>query len=147
MAVFNVMFIPSVLNDDYDLFDDVFNNNFWPFRNNNLMKTDVEEKDGKYIMKTEFPGFNKEDIKMSLKAGTLRIAASHSENNDEKDQKGKAIREERYAGLMERFFYVGKNVKESDIRASYKNGILAVEVPDQKEIENKPEETKYNDIQ
>lgn len=141
-----MMFVPSVFNDNYDLFDDVFDNNFWPFRNNNLMRTDIEEKDGKYIMKTELPGFNKEDIKMSLKDGTLRIAANHSENNDEKDKKGNVIRQERYAGSMERSFYVGKNVKESDIHASYKDGVLTIEVPDMKQVENKPE-TKYIDIQ
>lgn len=135
-----MMFIPSVFND-------VFDNNFWPFRNNHLMRTDVEEKDGKYIMKAELPGFNKEDIKMSLKDGTLKIAANHSENNDEKDKKGNVIRQERYAGSMERSFYVGKNVKEADIHASYKDGVLTVEVPNKKEIENKPEEQKYIDIQ
>lgn len=136
-----MMFMPSVFNDeDYDLFDDVFDNNFWPFRNNSLMRTDVEEKDGKYVMKTELPGFNKEDIRMSLKDGVLNISAKHNENNEEKDQKGNVLRQERYAGEMSRSFYVGKNVKESDIHASYKNGLLTVEVPVAKQEETKPEE-------
>ena len=84
---------------------------------------------------------------MSLKDGVLNIAASHNENKDEKDSKGNVVRQERYAGNMSRSFYVGKNVKESDIHASYKNGVLSVELPDQKAIENKPEEQKYIDIQ
>lgn len=136
-------FVPSVLDDDYDLFDEVFDNNFWPFRNtDSLMRTDVEEKDGKYVMTCELPGFNREDIKMSLKDGVLNIEAAHHENNDEKDKKGNVIRQERYEGSMNRSFYVGKDVKESDIHASFKNGVLSVEIPEVKAVENKPEE-KY----
>ena len=140
-------FVPSVLNDEFDLFDDVFDNNFWPFRNSDsLMRTDVEEKDGKYIMNMELPGFNKEDIRMSLKDGTLSIAAKHHENNDERDRRGNVLRQERFEGSMMRSFYVGKNVKESDIRASYQNGILTVEMPDGKQIASEPEK-KYIDIE
>ena len=143
-----MMFVPSVFNDrDYDLFDDVFDDNFWPFRNNgNLMRTNVEEKDGRYVLSTELPGFNKEDIKMSLKDGVLSIEAAHNENNDEKDKKGNVIRQERYEGSMSRSFYVGKDVKESDIKASFKNGVLSVEIPEVKEVEEKPEE-KYISIE
>ena len=139
-----MMFVPSVFDDrDYDLFDEVFDNSFWPFRNSgNLMRTNVEEKDGKYVLSTELPGFNKEDIRMSLKDGILSIEAAHNENNDEKDKKGNVIRQERYEGSMSRSFYVGKKVKESDIRASFKNGVLSVEIPEVKEVEDKPEE-KY----
>ena len=139
-----MMFVPSVFDDrDYDLFDEVFDNSFWPFRNNgNLMRTNVEEKDGRYVLSTELPGFNKEDIKMSLKDGVLSIEAAHNENNDEKDKKGNVIRQERYEGSMSRSFYVGKDVKESDIKASFKNGVLSVEIPEVKEVEEKPEE-KY----
>ena len=92
-----MMFVPSVFDDrDYDLFDEVFDNNFWPFRNSgNLMRTNVEEKDGKYVLSTELPGFNKEDIRMSLKNGVLSIEAAHNENNDEKDKKGNVIRQKR----------------------------------------------------
>ena len=143
-----MMFVPSVFDDrDYDLFDEVFDNSFWPFRNNgNLMRTNVEEKDGRYVLSTELPGFNKEDIKMSLKDGVLSIEAAHNENNDEKDKKGNVIRQERYEGSMSRSFYVGKDVKESDIRASFKNGVLSVEIPEVKEVEEKPEE-KYISIE
>ncbi len=142
-----MMFVPSVFDRDYDLFDDVFDDAFRPFRNtDSLMRTDVEEKDGKYVMTCELPGFNKDDVKMSLKDGVLNIEASHKENNDEKDKKGNVIRQERYEGTMSRSFYVGKDVKESDIRASFKNGVLSVEIPEAKEVEEKPEE-KYISIE
>lgn len=148
-----MMFVPSVFDDhDYDLFDDVFDaNDNWLNRvwngTSNLMRTNVEEKDGKYIMTTELPGFDKNDIKMTLKDGVLSINAEHNSNKDEKDQKGNVIRQERYAGSISRSFYVGKSCKESDIHASYKNGVLKVEVPDNKAVEHKEDTTKYIDIQ
>lgn len=139
-------FVPSVLDDSFDLFDDVFDD-FRSFRNmDSLMRTDVEERDGKYIMNIELPGFNKEDIRMSLKNGTLRIAVKHHANNDERDNRGNILRQERFEGSMMRSFYVGNNVKESDIRASYQNGVLTIEMPDEKQIVSQPE-TKYIDIE
>ena len=36
---------------------------------------------------------------------------------------------ERYMGSCSRSFYVGEDVKESDIHASYRNGTLCIQVP------------------
>ena len=55
-----------------NLFDDMFDDMFRaPVMNNNtLMKTDIHEKDGKYILDIEVPGVKKEDVKISLKMVT-----------------------------------------------------------------------------
>ena len=45
-------------------------------------------------------------------------------DKDEKDKKGKLIRQERYSGSMQRSFYVGENITEEDIKASFKHGVL-----------------------
>ena len=44
---------------------------------------------------------------------------------------------ERYEGSMSRSFYVGDEITEKDINASYKNGVLTLELPkkDQKKVE------------
>lgn len=42
---------------------------------------------------------------------------------------GKWLRRERYMGSCSRSFYVGEDVKESDIHASYRNGTLCIQVP------------------
>ena len=99
-----MMFMPDVRND-FDLFDDVFRSPVFDLEP--AMKTDISEKDGKYLMKTDLPGFSKEDIKVSLKNGTLTIHAQHDSNKDTKDKKGRLIRQERYSGAYTRSFYVG----------------------------------------
>jgi HSP20 family molecular chaperone IbpA len=103
------------------------------------MKTDVHEKDGKYILDVEIPGYKKEDVKISLFNGTLTISAEHNETNEEKDAKGRVLRQERYNGTCTRSFYVGDAIKDTDVKASFENGILRIEIPTE---QKKEEETK-----
>lgn len=124
-----------------DLFDDIFDNMFRTptYTNNAVMKTDVHEKDGKYILDVEIPGYKKEDVKISLFNGTLTISAEHNETNEEKDAKGRILRQERYSGTCTRSFYVGDAIKDTDVKASFDNGILKIEIPTE---QKKEEETK-----
>ena len=124
-----------------DLFDDIFDNMFRTptYTNNAVMKTDVHEKDGKYILDVEIPGYKKEDVKISLFNGTLTISAEHNETNEEKDAKGRVLRQERYSGTCTRSFYVGDTIKDPDVKASFDNGILKIEIPTE---QKKEEETK-----
>ena len=54
------------------------------------------------------------------------------------DKKGKLIRQERYSGSMQRSFYVGENITEEDIKASFKHGVLNLTLP-KKDKEKLPE--------
>ena len=102
-------------------------------------KTDVTEKDGNYLLDMELPGYGKEDIKIELKDGYLNVSASKNTSNEEKDDKGNVIRQERYTGSCSRSFYVGDGVKETDIKAKFENGELKIVVPVDapKEVEEK----------
>ena len=107
----------------------------------NLMKTDVKEKDGNYEVAIDLPGFKKDEIKMELENGYLTISAAKGLDKDETDKEtGKYIRRERYAGNLSRSFYIG-DVKQEDVKAAFKNGILSISVP--KEDKKAKEEKKY----
>ncbi|MBW9212498.1 MULTISPECIES: Hsp20/alpha crystallin family protein [Terrabacteria group] len=117
-----------------ELFDDMFgassmNNSY------NLMKTDVHEKDGQYLLDMEIPGVKKEDIKVSLFNGNLTVEASRSSHNEEIDNHGKVIRQERFSGTTSRTFYVGTAIDQSDIKVSYDSGVLHIELPTEKQKE------------
>lgn len=77
----------------------------------------------------EVPGFAKEDISIELHDGYLNISAKKSNDNDEKDNDGNIIRRERYSGSCSRSFYVGDDIKQEDIKASYNNGELIITLP------------------
>lgn len=125
-----------------DWFEDVFPD--FGFAGNAMMKTDIREKDGKYVLDIDLPGYKKEDIKISLYNGNLTVKAEHSTTNEEKDAEGRILRQERYSGTCSRSWYVGDAVKDSDINASYHDGILTLSVPSEKATEES--ETKYIDI-
>ncbi len=141
------MLAPSIYEEK--LFDDLFN--FPYFRELNhmerklygrhadrLMKTDVKEEDNQYEVSVDLPGFAKEDISLELNDGYLTISASKDMNNDKSDKKGKLIRQERYSGSMQRSFYVGEQVTEDDVKASFKHGVLSLTIP-KKEQQKLPE--------
>lgn len=128
-------------NFGFDLFDEMFKDPFFSRRENQnaVMKTDIREKDGDYLMDIDLPGFSKDDINAELHDGYMTVTAKKEENNDEKDDKGNYIHRERYSGSCSRRFYVG-DISEADIKASFKDGTLHLEIP--KEEPKKLEEQK-----
>lgn len=121
-------FVPSKMSLFDNAFDDLFNDSF--FRTNSgVMKTDIKEKDGSYLLDVELPGFKKEDIHLNLENGYLTIEANHNIENSEKDQEGNVIRRERSYGSCSRSFYVGDAITEEEIKAKYENGELKIFLP------------------
>lgn len=127
-----------------DLFDSFFDDMFPTFNTASVMRTDIREKDGNYLLDIDLPGYKKEDIKISLYNGNLTIQAEHNDTKEEKDAKGNVIRQERYSGTCSRTFYVGESIRESDIHAAYENGILTLQIPTEQKKE--AEEKKYINI-
>ncbi len=144
------MLYPSIFNEN--LFDDLMNFDFpvwgremedvdkklYGKHANHVMKTDVHEKDNEYDVDIDLPGFKKDEIALSLDNGYLTVSASKGLDKDEKDKKGKIIRQERYAGSMQRSFYVGEQLTEEDIKAKFENGVLKLFIP-KKEAKAVPE--------
>ena len=141
--------LPTVFGEN--LFDDFFDDSFgmmnarsplYGKHARNLMKTDIRETDTNYELAIDLPGFKKDEIHIELKNGYLTISAAKGLDKDEKAPEGKYIRQERYTGSMQRSFYVGEDVKQSDIAAKFENGVLALTVPKVEPKKEVPEE-KY----
>ena len=94
-----------------------------------MMSTDIMETDQGSEMEISLPGINKNDIRMQLKDGYLTIGARTGNETEDNKKEGRYIRRERFAGKMMRTFFVGKDVKESDIHPKYENGILSFKIP------------------
>ena len=150
------MLLPSIFNNTLEnsLLDDFFQTPAWDFdtlprtmgAKGSAMSADIKEYDDRYQMELSLPGYQKENIQAHLEDGYLTINASHTENKDEKDDKGKYIRRERYMGSCSRSFYVGTDVTEEDIKAKFENGILTVEIP-KKEAKPEVDTKKYISIE
>ena len=142
--------LPSIFGEN--LFDDFFDGfdmvPMWGGRNplygkhaRNMMKTDVRETDSTYEVDVDLPGFQKDEIHLELRDGYLTISASKGLDKDQEDQKGRYIRQERYAGALSRSFYVG-DVEPDQVSAKYEGGVLRISLPKQ----GKPELPKDNTI-
>ena len=132
------MLLPSIFEDD--LFnnwlecptrDDLWNvdNKLYGKRAANLMKTDIHENEHDYEIDIDLPGFKKEEINLALDKGYLTVKTDKGINKEEKNEKGKVIRKERYSGTMQRSFYIGDEIKTEDIKAKYEDGVLKLVVP------------------
>lgn len=138
------MFMPSLFGEN--LLDDFFDvPGFRSFSQpakapQNIMHTDVKEKDNGFEIAMNLPGFKKENVQAELKDGYLTVTASTNTSNDTKDEDGRYIRRERYSGSCSRRFYVGEQITEEDIKARFEDGVLKIDVP---KVEAKPiEDTK-----
>ncbi len=100
---------------------------------------DVEEKDGKYVVRADLPGMKKGDIHIELSNGCLTLRGERK--SEHKEKKDNYRRVERTYGCFERTLNVPEGVTEKDIHASYKDGVLEVSMP-----VPKAEETKTTDI-
>lgn len=91
------------------------------------MQTDIRETDAAYELTIDLPGFQKEDVSVSLKDGYLTVAASMQHDNPS-PKDGTWLRRERMYGSCQRSFYVGETLTASDCKAGFENGVLKLTV-------------------
>ena len=128
--------------NEFNLLDDIFGD--LDYTENKIMKTDIKEHKDNYSIMVDLPGYNKDDIKISIDEGYLTISATMSKDEEEKEH-GKFVRRERYFGECSRSFYVGENIEVEDIKASFKNGTLNLTIP--KKEQKQVSEKKYVQIE
>ena len=57
------MMIPARRNGNgLDIFDEVFTDPFFGEKENKIMKTDLKEKDGKYMLEIDVPGYDRIEV-------------------------------------------------------------------------------------
>ena len=93
---------------------------------------DVRETEKSYVLEAELPGFEEKDIEIRLDGNNLTIESKKMEDrNEEKEAKpgngNYLIRERRFASFT-RSFRLPENIDSEGISASFKNGILSLEI-------------------
>ena len=111
-----------LLSDDF--FRVFFGGN--PYTPQNTMKVNILEKDDAYQIEAELPGIDPASIELTYGKDILTIAAGY-DNSTEKEEDGRRY-SERASGSFRRSFRV-KGIREEDITAASKNGVLTVTLP------------------
>lgn len=104
----------------------------WPSRDSGLFSgwspaLDVFDDKDNFVVTVELPGLKKEEINLSIHDGVLTISGERKHERDEKD--GSAFRSERYFGKFQRSVTLPAAVDASKVAATYKDGVLTVELP------------------
>lgn len=101
---------------------------------------DVSEDENEYLVKAELPEVKKEDVKVTVENGTLRITGERKFEKETKERKYHRI--ERAYGSFERYFAIPENTKAENLTAEYKDGILNVHLPKVEQPKPKSVEVK-----
>ena len=129
----NMRFMPKRYDID-DFFDD-FIPSVDRFSKSNQMKCDIYEKDGKYNIEMDIPGYDKKDISIEVDNDVLTVTAS--KEKEENDESKNYIRRERYYGTFSRSFNLGNDVDLENIDAEFVKGMLKITIPKTEEKSSK----------
>ncbi len=94
-------------------------------------RVDAYETEDKVVLELEIPGVKKDELKVTVEDGVLKISG---EKKTERDEKGRNYRiVERSFGKFERAFIIPDYVDVNNILAKYNDGVLTLEMPKKKE--------------
>ena len=103
---------------------------------NRLPNVDIRETEKAYIIEAELPGFDEKDIEVRLDSNTLTIESKKEEEKNEDKDRNYLIRERR-ASSFSRSFRLPDNADSENVSASFRNGILSLELAKRAEAQTK----------
>ncbi len=93
----------------------------------NVIRVDEFREDSTLVIQAELPGIDPdEDVELTVAEGELRISAQR--RTEETDEGKGYLRRELSYGSFTRTLPLPEGVAESDVKASYKDGILEIRV-------------------
>ena len=123
-------------NDLDSLIDSIFTGVKYP-------AVDVKENEKSYEISAEIPGFKPEEIKLYVENHVLTIEGSTEKKEEEKGEK-KYLIKERVSRNFKRSFTLPEDTKEEDVSASFKNGVIVIDLPKTEKAQPKRIEVKAN---
>ncbi len=88
---------------------------------------DIYETVDDIVIKAEIPGVNKKDISVEIKDNSLYLKGERKFKKDIKEEN--YHRMERSYGSFCRIFSLPTSVKQDEIKAKFKNGVLQISIP------------------
>jgi len=91
------------------------------------MSIDLADMDDEFVVTADLPGFEKDEIDVTVLDTELKISAEHEAETEEREEN--YLRHERTRRSMSRSIRLPETVVEDDVTATYKNGVLTVQLP------------------
>ncbi|GHU20645.1 molecular chaperone Hsp20 [Spirochaetia bacterium] len=110
---------------------------------NHLPAVDIREKEDAYLLEADLPGYDEKGIQVHVDGGTLCIESGQadqrevsSEKDADKAKETFLIRERRTSSFS-RSFKLPENADPNEVSASFKNGILSLEIKKRSEAQKR----------
>jgi HSP20 family protein len=110
---------------------------------NRLPAVDVREKQDSYILEAELPGYEEKDIQVHMDGGNLTIESRQEEEKEKKEREkdtknnGSYLIRERRTSSFSRSFKLPENADSEQVNATFKNGILTMEIKKRNESQKR----------
>jgi HSP20 family protein len=115
-------------------FDDLLAEREFPFRRLGTFEPavwtpelDVIDRDGKLLFLLDLPGLTKDDVKVDVTDSTLTVTGERKREVEETDEG--FVRSERAYGVFSRSVMLPEGARIADVKATFRNGVLEIEVP------------------
>ncbi|WP_160134309.1 Hsp20/alpha crystallin family protein [Halococcus salsus] len=109
------------MNDQFGRFNEM------PVPATQSVSVDLADAGDSFEVTADLPGYDREEIDLSVADRTLRITAERDESSEESD--GDYLRRERHTRSVSRSLTLPERVEEGEASASYTNGVLTVTLP------------------
>ncbi len=122
----------SNIENIFEEFFNDFNRLSSPLLSETMMRTsllprlNISEADNKYFIEVELPGVKQNDLELKLDNNILIIKGKTEESEEDKERN--YFMRERYYGYFQRSLTLPNNINEDDINATFKDGILNIEI-------------------
>ena len=103
-------------------------------------KVDIIEGDDAFALEFDLPGYEKENINLTVKEGVLTVSGERKLRDSENGKYYSYF--ERQKGAFSRSFRLPDHIDAEKISSNYKNGVLAVDIKKKEEV--KPHQIKIN---
>lgn len=119
-----------------EFFDEAFSRDrTYPGTNIWCPPVDILESKDSYLIRAELPGLKKDDINVEFKDGAITLSG---ERKFEAPAAGVEYhRNERVAGKFVRNFQLPQTIKQEELRATYRDGMLEIHIPKADEAKSK----------
>jgi HSP20 family protein len=102
--------------------NDFFKDDFWTRATSNQPALNIKETDEAFEIELAAPGLEKKDFQVSIDDGYLNVSAEKTVTDEEKDEN--YARKEFSYNSFKRSLLLPDTIKQEDIKATYKDGIL-----------------------
>lgn len=100
-----------------------------------LPSVDVQEENGRFVLRADVPGVEAKDIEVSAEDGLLTIRGVRATKERSDSDGFEHI--ECFTGTFLRRFTLPESAQPDSIKAQYTNGVLEIEIPKRTRVEAK----------